>query len=94
MQQSSQRAASVLMAHGCSSCTDVTGFGLLGHMVEMAQASQVGRIPLHMLVKEPLSFLIVVLIVVIPCLSLDLSYLALDMEYKSILLALPPTLTP
>ena len=34
-----------------------------------------------------------VLIVVIPCLSLVLSYLALDMEYKSILLALPPNLT-
>ena len=42
MQQSSQKAASILMSHGCTSCTDVTGFGLLGHMVEMAQASKVG----------------------------------------------------
>ena len=44
MQQSSQKAASILISHGCTSCTDVTGFGLLGHMVEMAQASKVGRV--------------------------------------------------
>ena len=42
MQQSSGRAASILATHACSGCTDVTGFGLLGHVVEMAQASQVG----------------------------------------------------
>lgn len=42
MQQSSQRAAAILAQHGCSACTDVTGFGLLGHLVEMARASRVG----------------------------------------------------
>jgi selenide,water dikinase len=42
MQVSSAAAAKVLQRHGCSGATDVTGFGLLGHVVEMARASQVG----------------------------------------------------
>ncbi len=41
MQQSAARAAEALAAHECSGCTDVTGFGLLGHVAEMAKASQV-----------------------------------------------------
>jgi selenide,water dikinase len=41
MGQSSQAAAQTLQAHGASACTDVTGFGLLGHLVEMARASGV-----------------------------------------------------
>lgn len=38
---SSQRAAQVLQNHGATACTDLTGFGLLGHLVEMAQPSDV-----------------------------------------------------
>eukprot|EP00898_Chlorokybus_atmophyticus_P007456 jgi/Chlat1/7711/Chrsp66S07189 len=41
MLQSQQDAGSVFMKHGASACTDVTGFGLLGHLVEMIKASQV-----------------------------------------------------
>eukprot|EP00891_Asterochloris_glomerata_P005153 jgi/Astpho2/5153/Aster-06363 len=41
MQQSSQRAAEALQAAGATACTDVTGFGLLGHLTEMTRPSQV-----------------------------------------------------
>ena len=40
MQQSSEGAALCLRDAGASACTDVTGFGLLGHLAEMARASQ------------------------------------------------------
>jgi selenide, water dikinase len=39
MQQSAASASACLVAHGATSCTDVTGFGLLGHLVEMLTAS-------------------------------------------------------
>ncbi len=39
MSQSSQAAAAVLKQHNATACTDVTGFGLLGHLAEMMQAS-------------------------------------------------------
>ncbi|MEO8546172.1 MAG: selenide, water dikinase SelD [Burkholderiaceae bacterium] len=41
MRQSNQAGAQVLMDHGASACTDLTGFGLLGHLVEMTRPSGV-----------------------------------------------------
>lgn len=41
MLQSNRDAADAVRAHGGRSCTDVTGFGLLGHLVEMTKASGV-----------------------------------------------------
>lgn len=36
---SNAEAARLLLAHGATACTDVTGFGLLGHLVEMLDAA-------------------------------------------------------
>ena len=41
MVQSNQGAAAVLQAHQATACTDVTGFGLIGHLLEMVRASRV-----------------------------------------------------
>ena len=42
MDQSNAPAVAILRRHGVSGCTDVTGFGLAGHLSEMARASRVG----------------------------------------------------
>jgi len=42
MQQSQAPLVELLAAHGCRACTDITGFGLLGHLGEMLQASAPG----------------------------------------------------
>jgi selenide,water dikinase len=41
MEQSNLGAAQTLQAYGARACTDVTGFGLLGHLVEMTRLSGV-----------------------------------------------------
>ena len=41
MLRSNQAAASCLREHGAGACTDLTGFGLVGHLIEMTRASDV-----------------------------------------------------
>jgi len=41
MEQNQAPAVAVLAAHGCHACTDITGFGLLGHLGEMLRAGDV-----------------------------------------------------
>ncbi len=39
-----REASRVMMEVGVSACTDITGFGLIGHALEMAEASEVGMV--------------------------------------------------
>ena len=44
MLQSSQKASEILRAHGAAGCTDITGFGLAGHLAEMLEASDTSAV--------------------------------------------------
>lgn len=41
MQVSNQTGSKIVLSHGATACTDLTGFGLLGHLVEMTRPSEV-----------------------------------------------------
>ena len=44
MKTLNQKAAEWMLASGAHACTDITGFGFIGHALEMASASRVGLI--------------------------------------------------
>jgi selenide,water dikinase len=46
LQQSQAPLVELLQAHGCHACTDITGFGLLGHLGEMLAAGPGVRVSL------------------------------------------------
>ncbi|MGF1672573.1 MAG: selenide, water dikinase SelD [Rivularia sp. (in: cyanobacteria)] len=39
---SNQAASGCFLEYGATACTDITGFGLIGHLLEMVKASQIG----------------------------------------------------
>ena len=44
METLNRAASEAMLAVGVHACTDITGFGLLGHALEMAEASRVGMV--------------------------------------------------
>ncbi len=44
MRQSNATASKVLLAHGVIACTDISGFGVAGHLLEMLRASGVAAV--------------------------------------------------
>ena len=44
METLNRDASEAMLAVGAHACTDITGFGLLGHSLEMAEASRVGMV--------------------------------------------------
>lgn len=46
MLQSNGAAAELALAHGACACTDITGFGLLGHLLEMLSQAHAARLQL------------------------------------------------
>jgi len=42
METLNRAASEVMLSVGINACTDITGFGLLGHALELAEASQIG----------------------------------------------------
>jgi len=53
MLQSNAAAAGLAALHGASACTDITGFGLLGHLKEMLEAGQHANLQLSRIPALP-----------------------------------------
>ncbi len=53
MLQSNGTAAELALAHGAAACTDITGFGLLGHLLEMLAGTLGARLELAQLPLLP-----------------------------------------